>query len=230
MAGVLYLVATPIGNFQDMTFRALDVLRAADLVICEERREGNRLLSHFGISKPLELLNEHNEAAATHTILQVLRSGKSVALVSDCGTPVFSDPGQMLVRSANESGIQVVPLPGASSLMPALTVTGFPIDQFLYYGWLSPKKERRRAELRQLQQERRTLVLMETPYRLGTVLRDLADTFGDSRRVCLAFNLTLPDEKIYHGTANTLYRDLGEKDLKGEFVIVVEGRRSEPKR
>jgi 16S rRNA (cytidine1402-2'-O)-methyltransferase len=230
MAGVLYLVATPIGNVQDMTFRALEVLRSVDLVVCEERREGERLLKHFSISKPLEMLNEHNEAAATHTIMQALQSGKSVALVSDCGTPVFSDPGQMLVRSATGAGMRVVPIPGASSLMPALTVTGFPIDQFLYYGWLSPKKERRRAELRQLLQERRTIVLMETPYRLSSLLRDLADTFGDTRRCCLAFNLTLPDERIFHGTANQLHRDLGPRELKGEFVIIIEGRRSGPRR
>lgn len=230
MAGILYLVATPIGNVQDMTFRALDVLRSVDLVVCEERREGDRLLKHFDISKPLETLNEHNEAAATHTILQALRGAKSVALISDCGTPVFSDPGQMLVRAATEAGVRVVPIPGASSLMPALTVTGFSIDQFLYYGWLSPKKERRRAELRQLQQERRTIVLMETPYRLSALLRDLADTFGDTRRCCLAFNLTLPEERIFHGTAVQLFRELGPKELKGEFVIVIEGRRSEPKR
>jgi 16S rRNA (cytidine1402-2'-O)-methyltransferase len=230
MAGILYLVATPIGNAQDMTFRALDVLRCVDLVVCEERREGERLLKHFDISKPLEMLNEHNEAAATHTILLALRAEKSVALISDCGTPVFSDPGQMLVRAATEAGVRVVPIPGASSLMPALTVTGFSIDQFLYYGWLSPKKERRRAELRQLQQERRTIVLMETPYRLSGLLRDLADTFGDSRRCCLAFNLTLPEERIFHGTAVQLFRALGPKELKGEFVIVIEGRRSEPRR
>lgn len=230
MAGILYLVATPIGNVQDMTFRALDVLRSVDLVVCEERREGDRLLKHFDIGKPLETLNEHNEAAATHTILQTLREGKSVALISDCGTPVFSDPGQMLVRAATEAGVRVVPIPGASSLMPALTVTGFSIDQFLYYGWLSPKKERRRAELRQLQQERRTIVLMETPYRLSALLRDLADTFGDTRRCCLAFNLTLPEERIFHGTAVQLFRELGPKELKGEFVIVIDGRRSEPRR
>jgi 16S rRNA (cytidine1402-2'-O)-methyltransferase len=229
MAGILYLVATPIGNAQDMTFRALDVLRSVDLVVCEERREGDKLLKHFDISKPLETLNEHNEAAATHTILQVLRAEKSVALISDCGTPVFSDPGQMLVRAATEAGVRVVPIPGASSLMPALTVTGFAIDQFLYYGWLSPKKERRRAELRQLQQERRTIVLMETPYRLSALLRDLADTFGDNRRCCLAFNLTLPEERIFHGTAVQLFHELGPKELKGEFVIVIEGRRSESK-
>lgn len=225
MAGVLYLVATPIGNADDMTIRGLSVLRSVDLVVCEERREGERLLRHFQVSKPLETLNEHNEAAATHTVLEVLRSGKNVAVISDCGTPVFSDPGQLLVRKAIDQQIRIVPVPGASSLLPALTVSGFAIDQFIYYGWLSPKKERRRAELRQLQQEHRTIVLMETPYRLSSLLRDLADTFGESRRCCLAFNLTLPDEHIYHDTPAGLYRTLGAKELKGEFVVVIDGRR-----
>ncbi len=229
MAGTLYLVATPIGNYDDMTFRALDTLKAADVIICEERREGERLMRHFGIEKPVETLNEHNEAAASHNILQHLRSGKSVALVSDCGTPVFSDPGQILVEKAIASGIRIVPVPGASSLMPALTVSGFSIDQFLYYGWLSPKKERRRTELRQLQQERRTIVLMDTPYRLITLLRDCADVFGTSRRMCLAFNLTLPDEQILYGTPVSLHAACSSKEMKGEYVIVIEGRMRDPK-
>lgn len=230
MNGILYLVATPIGNADDMTIRGLKVLREADLVVCEERREGERFLRRLEISKPLEMLNEHNEAAATQTIIELLRAGKNVAVISDCGTPVFSDPGQMLVRRAVEQQIRVVPVPGASSLMPALTVSGFSIDQFLYYGWLSPKKERRRAELRQLQQEQRTIVIMETPYRLSSLLRDLADTFGETRRCCLAFNLTMPDEQIYHATAAGLYRQLGSKDMKGEFVVIVDGRKLDRRR
>jgi 16S rRNA (cytidine1402-2'-O)-methyltransferase len=225
MNGILYLVATPIGNPDDMTVRGLRVLREADLVVCEERREGERLLRRLEISKPLEMLNEHNEAAATQAIIELLRSGKNVAVISDCGTPVFSDPGQMLVRRAVEQQIRVVPVPGASSLMPALTVSGFSIDQFLYYGWLSPKKERRRVELRQLQHEQRTFVLMETPYRLTSLLRDLAETFGETRRCCLAFNLTMPDEQIFHATAAGLYRQLGNKEMKGEFVVIVDGKK-----
>lgn len=224
MSGILYLVATPIGNYDDMTIRALNTLRAADLVIYEERREGDRLLRHFGIEKPVETLNEHNEAAASHNILQHLRTGKNVALVSDCGTPVFSDPGQLLVGKAIEAGIRVVPVPGASSLMPALTVSGFPIDQFLFYGWLSPKKERRRAELRQLQQEGRTIVLMDTPYRLVPLVRDIADVFGAARRMCIAFNLTLPDEQVLYGTPPALHAVCSAKEMKGEYVIVIEGR------
>lgn len=230
MAGVLYLVATPIGNYDDMTLRALNVLKSVDLVVYEERREGERLLRHFQIQKPVESLNEHNEAAASHHILHYLKAGKSVALISDCGTPVFSDPGQLLVRTAIDEKIKVVPIPGASSLMPALTVSGFSIDQFLFYGWLSPKKERRRAELKQLTQERRTIVLMDTPYRLVPLLRDLAETFANTRRICIAFNLTKPDEQMFYGNAVELHKQFTSKELKGEFVIVIEGRPTEKKR
>jgi 16S rRNA (cytidine1402-2'-O)-methyltransferase len=230
LAGVLYLVATPIGNFQDMTFRACDVLKSVDVVVYEERREGEKLLRHFNIHKPVESLNEHNEAAATRVILEYLTNDRSVALVSDCGTPVFSDPGQLLVRKAIERKIKVVPVPGASSLMPALTVSGFSIDQFLFYGWLSPKRERRLAELRQLMKERKTIVLMDTPYRLVPLLRDLGETFGNARRLCIAFNLTLPDEEMFYGTAPELYKLFSPDDRKGEFVIVIEGRPAERKK
>ncbi len=227
MAGTLYLVATPIGNIDDITYRALSVLKAVDLVVYEERREGEQLLRHFQIQKPVESLNEHTEAAASYTILGHLKAGKSVALVSDCGTPVFSDPGQLLVRKAIEQKIRIIPIPGASSLMPALTVSGFPIDQFVFYGMPSPKKERRRAELRQLMQEKRTIVLMDAPYRLVPLLRDLAEAFGTARRVCIAFNLTMPDEQMFYGTAVELHKQFSAKPMKGEFVIVIEGRGSE---
>ena len=223
MSGRLFLVATPIGNVEDITLRALRVLKEVDLVVCEERREGERFLHHWGIVKPLETLNEHNESAATHVLLAALKSGKSLALISDGGTPVFSDPGSELVRRAGEAGVTVTPVPGASSLMPALTASGFGIDQFLFYGWLSPKKERRQAELRQLVRERRAIVIMDTPYRLVSLLRDLASAFGEGRRMCLAYNLTMPDEQIFRGTAKGLSESISAKALKGEFVVVIEG-------
>ncbi len=222
MLGTLYLVATPIGNFQDMTFRAIEVLKSVDVVVYEERKEGGRLLRHFGIEKPVESLNEHNEAAATFNILDILKKGKNVAVVSDCGTPVFSDPGQLLVRKAIDAKIKVVPIPGASSLLPALTVSGFSIDKFVYYGWLSPKRPRRITELQQLRREQRTIVLMDTPYRLLALLKDIGDVFGETRRLCIAFDLTLPDEEIFHGTAPRLYEQLGKEDKKGEFVVIIE--------
>ncbi|MBI4428710.1 MAG: 16S rRNA (cytidine(1402)-2'-O)-methyltransferase, partial [Ignavibacteriales bacterium] len=166
MPGILYLVATPIGNPEDMTFRAVRVLKEADVVVYEERKEGGRLLRHLGVEKPVESLNEHNELAASSVILERLKEGKSVALISDAGTPVFSDPGQLLVEKAISAGVTVVPIPGASSLLPALIVSGFPINRFLFYGFLSPKRNRRIAELQQLRKEPRTIVVMETPYRL----------------------------------------------------------------
>jgi 16S rRNA (cytidine1402-2'-O)-methyltransferase len=223
MAGTLFLVATPIGNWEDITLRALRVLKEVDLVVYEERKEGSRLLRHFGIDKPVESLNEHNEVAATHTILSRIKSGASVAVISDAGTPVFSDPGQTLVQRALQLGIHVVPIPGASSLMPALIVSGFPIREFLFQGFLSPKRERRIAELQKLNRETRTVVLMEAPYRLVQLVRDIAEVFGDSRRVCVAFDLTLPTEAIFHGSATELYKQFQKEERKGEFVLLLEG-------
>src|ERR1041384_2136764 len=226
MSGTLFLVATPIGNYDDITYRALRVLKEADVVVYEERREGQRLLSHYGIpEKVIESLNEHNESAAAFHIVEHLSAGKNVALISDAGTPVFSDPGQLLVRKAIEKGISIVPIPGASSLLPALTVCGFPIDQFLFYGFLSAKSNRRISELRGLQTEQRTMVFMDTPYRLIPLLKDLAEMFGRERRICIAFNLTRPGEQVFRGTAADLYRLFEKKNMKGEFVIVVEGAR-----
>jgi 16S rRNA (cytidine1402-2'-O)-methyltransferase len=223
--GTLYLVSTPIGNPEDITQRALRILREADVVVCEERKEGERLLARYGIrEKPLEMLNEHNEAAASWHVLEHLRAGRSVAVVSDAGTPVFSDPGRILVRQAIDAGVPIVPVPGPSSLLPALTVSGFPVDSFVFCGFLSPKSNRRRAELHALRQEKRTMILMDTPYRLGALLKDVADVLGPERKVCVAFNLTMPDETVFRGTAGELSAAVVKKNIKGEFVLVVEGR------
>ena len=223
MAGTLFLVATPIGNWEDITLRALRVLNEVDLIVFEEGKEGSRLLRHYGIEKPVESLNEHNEAAATHVILGRLKEGSSVALISDAGTPVFSDPGQVLVRRALELGIKIVPVPGASSLLAALIVSGFPLREFVFRGFLSPKKERRISDLQQLKREHRTIVLMDAPYRLVQLVRDIADVFGATRRICVAFDLTLPTEQILHGTAPELHKQFAKEERKGEFVVLLEG-------
>jgi 16S rRNA (cytidine1402-2'-O)-methyltransferase len=225
MPGTLYLVATPIGNYEDITFRALNVLKSADVIVVEERNEGMRLLAQYGIeTKSVETLtlNEHNEAAASFHIIDKLKHNKNVAVISDAGTPVFSDPGKILVQKAIENDITIVPIPGPSSLLPALVLSGFPIDTFLFYGFLSPKRNRRIAELKQIRSEPRTFVLMDTPYRLVSLLRDIAEVLGDSRRICIAINLTMPDEQILRGTASELYQLAAKENLKGEFVIVVE--------
>ncbi|TAK64332.1 MAG: 16S rRNA (cytidine(1402)-2'-O)-methyltransferase [Bacteroidetes bacterium] len=225
--GILYLVATPIGNYDDITIRALNILKSVEVIVCEERKEGERLLSHYGI-KPtfLDTLNEHNESAASFHILEQLKKGNNVALISDAGTPVFSDPGQMLVRKVIEQKIKIVPVPGASSLLPALTLCGFPIDSFLFAGFLSPKSNRRITELRQFRNERRTTVFMDTPYRLVPLLRDIVEVYGNERRVAVAFNLTMPDEKVYRGAALELFHFFENRKMKGEFVVVIEGTKN----
>jgi 16S rRNA (cytidine1402-2'-O)-methyltransferase len=180
------------------------------------------LLRHYDIQKPIELLNEHNESVEASFMIEWMKEGKTIALISDAGTPVFSDPGRLLVEQAIRAGIKIVPLPGASSLMPALTVSGFSIEQFVFAGFLSPKRERRISELQALRKEKRTVVLLDTPYRLTQVMRDIAEVFGEERRVCVAFDLTLPTEQIYHGTAASLYRLFLKEEKKGEFVIVLD--------
>jgi 16S rRNA (cytidine1402-2'-O)-methyltransferase len=224
MPGVLYLVATPIGNLEDMTFRALRVLKEVDLVVYEERKAGSALLRHFGIEKPVESLNEHNEAAATSLIISELKKGRDVAVISDAGTPVFSDPGQLLVQKAVDAQVRIVPIPGATSLMPALISSGFSIDEFVFTGFLSPKRNRRITELQRLRSERRTMVLMDTPYRLVQLLRDVRDVLGPSRRLSIAFDLTMPSEEIVHGTAQSLFQKYSKEDKKREFVVVIEGQ------
>jgi len=222
--GTLFLVATPIGNYGDMTFRALSVLRSADVIVYEERREGEKLLAHFSISgKTVGLLNEHNADEGSDLIMGSLEEGRNVALISDAGTPVFADPGGRLVRRAAERGIRIVPVPGASSLLPALVASGLPTDRFLYHGFLSPKKERRIEELRALALEERTIVLMDTPYRLNALLRDMAEVFGPERRACVAFNLTMEDERFHRDPLAKLLKFFSDNPVKGEFVIVLEG-------
>lgn len=225
MAGLLYLVSTPIGNYEDITLRALKTLKEIDVLVCEERKEGFRLLRHYQIEKPVEELNEHNERAVSSIVIGMLQEGKSVALISDAGTPVFSDPGKELVRHAIQAGIRIVPIPGASSLLPALITSGFAIDRFVFQGFLSPKRERRIVELKELKKEKRTVVVMDTPYRLVQLLRDIADVYGQERRICVGFDLTMPTEKFYYGTAPKLYQEFLRDNRKGEFVVVIEGIR-----
>jgi 16S rRNA (cytidine1402-2'-O)-methyltransferase len=223
MSGTLYLVSTPIGNQEDISLRALRILREVDIVVCEEFKEGRRLLAKYQIQKPLETLNEHNERASTRWILDRLRDGKSIAVISDTGTPVFSDPGQLLVREAVAANLKIVPIPGANSLLPALIVSGFPIDNFLFFGWFSPKKDVRRRELESLRREKRTVAVMEAPYRLIPLLRDIVDVLGEKRELCVAFDLTMPTEEIRHGKAKELFDYFTGKKKVGEFVVVIRG-------
>ena len=166
----LFLVSTPIGNYDDITIRALNILKECDFIICEEYKEARRLLSHFQIEKELVALNEHNEKEIVNDLLLKILESNSVALISDCGTPLFSDPGHLLVEVCISQNIQVVPVPGANSLLSALTGSGLDFEKFYYYGWLSPKKDERRSQLYSLKNITEVIVLLDTPYRLKALL------------------------------------------------------------
>lgn len=222
MSAKLYIVSTPIGNYDDITFRALTVLKEVDFIICEEFKEAARLLSHFQIKKELISLNEHNEEESSQEIFERIKSGSSAALISDCGTPLFSDPGTLLVQMCINAKIDVVPVPGANSLLPALVGSGFKPDKFYYAGWLSPKSDLRKKELLRLTSTKELIVLMETPYRLKAILTDISKIFGTKTKIVVAFDLTLPTEKFFRGSCADVLKIVTDKNLKGEFVILID--------
>ncbi len=221
MKSKLYIVSTPIGNYEDITIRALSILKDSDFIICEEFKEARRLLSHYKIEKELFSLNEHNSEEASQEILTKLKEGKSASLISDCGTPLFSDPGLLLVQMCINNKIDIIPVPGASSLMPALVGCGFKLDKFYYAGWLSPKSEIRKKELLRLKGIKELLIIMETPYRLKAILTDVVKIFGDKTSIAVAFNLTLLTEKFYRGAASEILNIVEKNNLKGEFVLLI---------
>ncbi|HZV12276.1 MAG TPA: 16S rRNA (cytidine(1402)-2'-O)-methyltransferase [Candidatus Kapabacteria bacterium] len=225
-SGTLYIVATPIGNPQDITLRAIEVLRNADIVVCEERKEGARLMHQLGLTKELVLLNEHNERNEDEhmqELITMLREGKSLALISDCGTPLIADPGNILVQMAIDFKIPIVPVPGVNSFITALTVSGFDTRQFVFRGMLSAKTDERKRELRLLRNEKRTIILFDAPYRLERLISELAATFGDSREAIVALDLTLPKEAVLRGTLNEIYAMVQGKNWKREFIVVLAG-------
>lgn len=220
----LFLVSTPIGNYDDITIRALNTLKSVNIIICEEYKEARRSLSHYKIDKELYALNEHNEKEVVNEILLKLLEGKNAALISDCGTPVFSDPGQLLIEVCISQKIDIVPVPGANSIVPALIGSGFDISKFYYAGWLSPKKYIRRKQLLDLKRMKELIVLMDTPYRLKTLLNDVIKILGKNVPVVLAFQLTMKDEKYYRGNAEKVLSIAEKQNLKGEFVLMVNNR------
>ena len=224
MSGKLYLVSTPIGNYEDITFRAIRILKEVDFIICEEFKEARRLLSYLEIEKELMSLNEHNEDEIVNDIILKLSGGKFAALISDCGTPLFSDPGHLLVELCIAQNINITPIPGANSLLPALTGSGLDFEKFYYYGWLSPKKDERRKELLRLRGIKETIIILDTPYRLKRLLLDIVKMIGKNKRVSVAFELTMKDERFYRGTAEEILNIAEQKNLKGEFVLVLDNR------
>ncbi len=224
MKNKLFLVSTPIGNFDDITLRALKILKSVDFIICEEYKIARRMLAHYKIDKELIALNEHNENEMVDEILLEILKGRTAALISDCGTPLFSDPGHLLVDVCISQNIDIVPVPGANSLLPALIGSGFDFENFYYRGWLSPKKHIRRKQLLDLKRIKEVIVLMDTPYRLQRLLTDVVNFLGKSIPVVLAFELTMKDEKYYRGSAEKVLNIAEKKNLKGEFVLLVNNK------
>jgi len=225
MKSKLFLVATPIGNYDDITFRAISILKSVDYVVCEELKPARRLLSHFKINREFILLNEHNEKETALEVFQLLKNGKSAALISDAGTPLFSDPGYYLVELCIKAEINIVPVPGANSLILALIGSGLDIEKFYHYGWFSPKKEIRRKELLQLKKRKDLIAVMETPYRLRQLLQDVQKVFGKNQQIVVAYKLTMPEEKFYRGSVTNILQITESNKLKGEFVLLLDNRK-----
>lgn len=218
----LYPVATPIGNLGDITLRALDILAGADLVLCEDTRHSARLLDAYGIRTARTALHEHNERARIESILDQIREGKAVALISDAGTPLLSDPGFPLVRAARQAGLDVFPVPGASALLTALAGAGLPTDAFSFFGFLPPRTGQRTNALIPLAGRPETLVFYESPRRLGAALADMAGVFGPDRQGVVALELTKRFERFEAGTLTALAGRFAG-DTRGEAVILVAG-------
>ena len=221
MEGVLNIVSTPIGDYSDITLRALRILNESDYIICEEYKEASKLLRFFEINKELKSLNEHNETDSSDEIFLDLLNGKNLSIISDCGTPVFSDPGSIILQKCIDANIKIEFIGGANSVIASIVLSGFDISRFYYAGFLSPKSEIRKKELQSLKYLKRTIVLMEAPYRLKAILQDIKDIF-EHRKIFVAFDLTMQSEKKFRGNASEILDTIGEDNLKGEFLIIID--------
>ena len=223
----LFIVSTPIGNLGDITYRAVEVLRAADVVLAEDTRRTGVLLRHYGIEGRLVSAHEHNEASRAGTVVEMLREGREVALVTDAGTPLLSDPGARIVREVIAAGFEVVPIPGASALLAALVASGIAADRFTFYGFIPRKGGRRTELLEEIAGLTHTSVLYESPHRTAELLRDVAAAAGPERRVAVARELTKLHEEVFRATAEEAATLFAEREVRGEIVVVVEGRPEE---
>ena len=226
MKGTLYIVSTPIGNLEDITLRALRVLKEANVIAAEDTRHSLKLLNHYSISKPLISYWGEKEKVKAEEMLRLLNSGQTVALISDAGTPGISDPGSILIRKAIEEGITVVPVPGPTAVIAALSMSGFSTDAFIFRGFLPVKESQRTKELKNLSLDPRTIVLYEAPHRIIETLEDIKETFDD-RRVVVIKEITKFYEEVYRGTVSVILERLESSKIAGEYVIVLEGRPEE---
>ncbi|GHA23040.1 ribosomal RNA small subunit methyltransferase I [Devosia pacifica] len=223
LAPGLYVVATPIGNLRDITIRALETLAAADLILCEDTRTSAKLFDHFGIKGPRQALHEHNERQRSEEIVRRIADGAAIALISDAGTPLLSDPGFPLVRALAEAELPVLAIPGPSALLSALAVAGLPTDSFSFHGFPPSKAGARANALAAFRDSRETLVFYESPRRLPATLATMAETFGETRQAAVALELTKRFERVARGTLVDLVEKFAEGPVKGEAVILVAG-------
>jgi 16S rRNA (cytidine1402-2'-O)-methyltransferase len=221
--GTLYIVATPLGNLEDMTFRAVRILKEADLIAAEDTRYSKRLLNHYGIDTGMISCHEHNEAKKSVQLIEALKAGKTIALISDAGTPLISDPGYSLVKAAAEQNIPIIPIPGCNAAIAGLSVAGLPTDSFLFCGFLPKKQQKRSLALEGLKQEKATLIFYESPKRICAMLQQAVPILGD-RRACLAREITKMHEEYLRGTLGEIGATLELRpQVKGECVLFVPG-------
>ncbi len=229
MSGILYIVSTPIGNLEDMTLRSLRVLKEVDLIAAEDTRRSRKLLTHFDIKTPMISYWGAKEKVKAEEVLAHLLNDKDVALISDAGTPGISDPGSVLVRRALEKAMNVMPVPGPSAMIAALSISGLPTESFTFIGFLPPKASQRRKFLSELAIKRETLIFYEAPHRVMDTLVDMESIFGADRKAVVARELTKLHEEILRGTISSVIDQLDNSTVAGEFVVVIEGRtKSEP--
>lgn len=226
MKGLLYIVSTPIGNLEDITLRALRMLKEVDLIAAEDTRHTRKLLTHYNISRPMISYWGAKEKVKSEEIINRLKEGMDIALVTDAGTPGISDPGAVVIRRAIEEGFEVIPIPGPSAFTAALSVSGLDTKNFLFYGFLKPKKSQRISMLQSLKHYRETLIFYEAPHRILDSLQDMLDVLGD-RQCCVCHEITKLNEEFYRGTLSDVIERLAEGTIAGEYVVVVEGYKAE---
>ena len=219
---MLYFVPTPIGNLEDITYRAVKVLKDVDLILCEDTRVSGKLLKHFNIETSMLAYHQHNEHKLTDNIVEKLKGGQNLAIITDAGTPGISDPGFLLARACAEHQLEMTCLPGATAFVPALVTSGLPNDKFVFEGFLPPKKGRQKR-LQALKEEYRTMIFYESPYKLIKTLKDFGETFGSDRQISVSREISKLFEEIKHGSVDEVLAYFENKKLKGEFVLVLEG-------
>ena len=220
MSGILYFVPTPIGNLEDITFRAIIVLKEVDYILCEDTRTSGILLKHYEISKPLKSYHLHNEHQATERVVQDIENGQNIAIITDAGTPGISDPGYLLAKAGADKNVEMICLPGATAFVPALVVSGLPNHDFYFAGFL-PQKKGRQTKLKQLAEEKKTIILYESPHKINTTLEQIKEFFGEGTKVSLSREISKKFEETKRGTINELIEFSKSKTLKGEIVLVV---------